>query len=78
MNALEFSTKVEHGQITLPEEYKSLNNTTVRIIILSESVIVKNNSKEQLKSIFNDLKNITSFNNIENVIDWQKSVRDEW
>ena len=43
MNALEFSTKVEHGQITLPEEYKSLNNTTVRIIILSESVIVKNN-----------------------------------
>ncbi len=78
MNALEFSTKVEHGQITLPEEYKSLDNTLVRIIILSEGVIIKNNSKEQLKSIFNDLKNITSFNNIENVIEWQKSVRDEW
>ncbi|MFZ4799846.1 MAG: hypothetical protein ACOYMA_20305 [Bacteroidia bacterium] len=78
MNALEFSTVIEHGQITLPDEYKSLENSLVRIIILSENDFSKSNSKEKLKSAFSELKKITSFNKIENVIDWQKNIRNEW
>ncbi|MFA9214587.1 MAG: hypothetical protein ACEQSR_12185 [Candidatus Methylacidiphilales bacterium] len=78
MNALEFSTVIEHGQITLPDEYKSLENTLVRIIILSEKEFLKTNPKEKLKNAFKDLKNIKSFDKIENAIDWQKKVRDEW
>lgn len=78
MNALEFSTVIEHGQITLPDECKSLENTLVRIIILSEKQFLKTNPKEKLKNAFKDLKNIKSFDKIENAIDWQKKVRDEW
>jgi hypothetical protein len=78
MNALEFSTVIEHGQITLPDEYKSLENTLVRIIILSEKEFLKTNPKEKLKNAFKDLKNIKSFHKIDNAIDWQKKVRDEW
>lgn len=78
MNALEFSTVIEHGQITLPDEYKSLENTLVRIIILSEKEFLKTNPKEKLKNAFKDLKNIKSFDKIDNAIDWQKKLRDEW
>ena len=78
MNALEFSTKIEHGQITLPDEYKTLENTVVRIIILSENGLLKTTSKEQLKNVFVDLKNVKAFTKIEDVVDWQKKLRDDW
>lgn len=78
MNAIQFSTVIEHGQITLPEEYKSLENTLVRVIILSENDLSSTKSKEKLKNAFRELKNVTSFNKIENVIDWQKNIRAEW
>ncbi len=77
MNALEFSTVIEHGQITLPDEYKSLENNLVRVIILSDNEL-KPNSKEQLKEAFISLKNVISLAKIENAIDWQKSIRDDW
>jgi hypothetical protein len=77
MNALEFSTIIEHGQITLPDEYKSLENNLVRVIILSDNEL-KPNSKEQLKEAFISLKNVISLAKIENAVDWQKSLRDDW
>ncbi len=77
MNALEFSTVIEHGQITLPDEYKSLENNLVRVIILSDNEL-KPNSKEQLKEAFISLKNVISLAKIESAIDWQKSIRDDW
>lgn len=77
MNALEFSTVIEHGQIILPDEYKSLENNLVRVIILSDNEL-KPNSKEQLKEAFISLKNVISLAKIESAFDWQKSIRDDW
>lgn len=80
MNALEFSTKIEKGLIKIPHEYKELDNSFVRIIILSDSdaLIETSSKKERLKMAFKNLQKVKSLSDIENPSDWQKALRDEW
>lgn len=78
MNALEFSTKIEKGLIKIPNEYKDLNDSFVRIIILSDSdaTIETPSKKERLKKAFQELQNVKSLSEIANPSDWQKALRD--
>lgn len=79
MNALEFSTRIEKGLIKVPSEFKNLENSFVRIIILSEeNADAAIDKKEKLSHAFKSLQKIKSLHSIENPGDWQKRLRDEW
>ncbi len=79
MNALEFSTKIEQGLIYLPKQFQEYNNTNVRIIVLVESQpLVKVSKKEKLLAVFKKMQHHKMFSSIENPVQWQKQLRDEW
>ena len=78
MNALEFSTKIEHGLIQLPKQYEAHNNIFSRIIVLIEPLLENVSKKEKLLATFKKLQQTPIFDSIENPVTWQKKLRDEW
>jgi hypothetical protein len=79
MNALEFSSKIEHGTIQIPKRYKDeYENAFARVIVLVEKpddfLIRKNN----MRLAFQKMKNVNMFEQIENPVEWQKQLRNEW
>jgi hypothetical protein len=78
MNALEFSSKIEHGTIKIPKMYEDeYENAYARIIVLVEKpddfLIRKNN----MRLAFQKMKNVNMFEQIENPVEWQKQLRNE-
>lgn len=45
MYALEFSAKIEHGAVQLPEIYHNYENAYVRVIVLTEKPAEKQSKK---------------------------------
>jgi GTP-binding protein EngB required for normal cell division len=79
MNALEFSTKIEHGLIHLPKQFQEYDNSHVRIIVLVEQpTTIILSKKEKLLATFKKMQQNRLFENIENPVNWQKQLRDEW
>ncbi len=78
MNALEFSTKIEQGLIHLPKQFEEFNNTYVRIIVLVDTPPTQLSKKEKLLATFKKMKSHSMFASIENPVQWQKQLRDEW
>ena len=88
MQALKISAHIQNGVITLPFEYRHLNLQDVEIIVLGEHLedntipidanVEKIKRKEQLIAAFEGLKNIKSFQEIEDPVKWQREQRDEW
>lgn len=79
MNALEFSSKIEHGTIQIPKRYQDeYENAFARVIVLVEKpddfLIRKNN----MRLAFQKMKNVNMFEQIENPVEWQKQLRNEW
>ncbi len=78
MNALEFSTKIEHGLIHLPKQFQEYDNSHVRIIVLIEKPAINLSKKEKLLITFKKMQQNRLFESIENPVKWQKQLRDEW
>lgn len=76
MNTITIQGKIEKGIIQLSETYKKYENATVFLIIVLENE--KQNQKQALTNIFNSMKDVKMFENIENPVEWQKKIRDEW
>ncbi|MBW8051787.1 MAG: hypothetical protein FVQ77_15915 [Cytophagales bacterium] len=81
MRTIEFETQVENGIIKIPKNItEDVNNKKVKILIKvdrDKNVQINYNMKEiekLLKKIY--AKNV--FNSIENPVNWQKKIRDEW
>ena len=79
MNALEFSTKIEHGTIQLPKRYEEeYENAFARVIVLVEKPDDFLNKKNKLRLAFQKMKDVKMFEKIENPVEWQKQLRNEW
>lgn len=79
MKALEFETKISNGIIRIPEKYKQWANALVRIILLKETdVVEKETKKENLKMLFKKIQQKNIFKKINDPIQWQKELRNEW
>jgi hypothetical protein len=79
MNALEFTTRIEEGVIHLPQKYNEYQNSYVRIILLVDDSTNKNlTKKEKLRATFRKMRNQKMFVGIENPLEWQKKLRNEW
>jgi len=80
MNALEFSTKIEHGVIKLPKQYEDYDSAYARVIILVDRPlpIEEVSTKEKLRQAFKKMEGVAMFKQIENPTNWQKQQRDDW
>jgi hypothetical protein len=76
MTALEFSAKIENGIIRLPEQYGEYENSPVKVILLFEQPVP--DKKSQLRHALLQMKNKNMFSGIDNPVEWQRKLRDEW
>ncbi len=78
MDALEFSAKIEHGAVQLPEMYHNYENAYVRVIVLIEKPTELQSKKDRLLATFKKMAQVPMFRTIENPLNWQKQLRNEW
>ncbi|MEM8527420.1 MAG: hypothetical protein AAGG68_22455 [Bacteroidota bacterium] len=76
MQAIEFSGIIKEGKIAIPQQYKSLEQQTAKVILLVETSPLS--QKERLANLFHKMKSVEMFADIKNPIQWQKELRDEW
>ncbi len=78
MNSLEFTTKIEHGIIHLPKEYEDYENVVAHVTVTLETPEDKKVKKERLFAAFKKAQAANLFAEIENPVEWQRKLRDEW
>ncbi len=78
MEALEFTTRIEEGIIRLPKELEMYSNIFARIIILTEKPLNHLSKKDRLRDVMLKMGEKNIFSKIENAVEWQKEIRNEW
>ncbi len=79
MTAFEFSARIEHGSIKLPEEYgDTYENSYARIIVLTDEKDESLTNKNKMRLALQKMQKLKMFQNIENPLNWKKRLRDEW
>jgi len=77
MRVIEFETQFKDGVLKIPKKYSAFKNAKVKVSLLSEVTVPKSNYFA-LQQILNTVSPNELFKEIENPVDWQKNVRDEW
>ena len=77
MNAVEFSGKIEKGLIKVPDEYQNIDKE-VRVIMLFDDAEKKVSKRDMFRDVIADMKKVKMFENIDNPLLWQKTIRNEW
>jgi hypothetical protein len=77
MNAVEFSGKIEKGLIKVPDEYQNIDKE-VRVIMLFDDAETKVSKREMFRDVIADMKKVKMFENIDDPLLWQKTIRNEW
>lgn len=81
MNSVEFTTKIEHGVIRLPKEFADYENSVARVVITLDAPDEEREIKEKKDKLFVAFKKAQEanlFQDIENPVEWQRKLRDEW
>ncbi len=80
MRALEFETQIHDGVIVLPQQYKrlSVNKSRIIVLLVEDNVEPLNQQKDNLRLAVQKLQEINPFKTINNPVEWQKQLRDEW
>lgn len=78
MNSLEFTAKIEHGVIHLPKEFENYENVTAHVTITVETPEDKKAKKDRLFAALKKLAEVNPFAEIEDPVEWQRKLRDEW
>lgn len=78
MNSLEFTAKIEHGVIHLPKEFEDYENEIAHLVITVETSDDKKTKKEKLFAVFEKMQEANLFRDIEDPVEWQRKLRDEW
>jgi len=77
MSSIEFNASIINGVIQLPLAYKKFQGRSVRVVLYIEPE-EETSRKKELSRIFESLKEVNAFSEIENPVNWQKQQRDEW
>jgi hypothetical protein len=78
MSLLEFTTKIEHGVIHLPKEFEDYDNTTAHVTVTLDTPEDKKAKKDRLFAAFKKMAEVNPFADIEDPVEWQRKLRDEW
>ena len=67
------------GKVSLITEVRLKENHRALVTILEElPKISPKSKKENLRAVFEKMRKVKMFNEIENPRDWQKNLRNEW
>ncbi len=76
--SIEFWGKIENGSIQLPSEYmNTYSRTNAKVIIMLASPNDINRRKQKMRELFEKANQMQLFSEIENPIQWQKTIRGE-
>lgn len=78
MSLIEFTTKIEHGVIHLPKEFEDYENAIAHVTVTIETTDEKKAKKEKLFAVLEKMQKSNMFQDIENPVEWQRKLRDEW
>lgn len=78
MNSLEFTTRIEQGAIHLPKEFEEYENAVAHVTITIETPEETKEKKDKLFAVFEKMQKANLFRDIENPVEWQRKLRDEW
>ncbi len=78
MNSLEFTAKIEHGVIHLPKEFEDYENAVAHVTVTLETPEQEKAKKDKLFAVLEKMQKANMFQDIENPVEWQKKLRDEW
>lgn len=78
MNTLEFTTRIEHGVIHLPKDHEELDNSLAHVVVTVQSTEDMLAKKERLLAAMKEMQKTDIFRNIEDPVEWQRKLRDEW
>ena len=77
MKTLEFKARVRNGTIKIPDSDQKKINEEVNVV-LSWNDSEKNYDPQKIQSILNKLKKEKIFDKIDNPVEWQRNLRNEW
>ena len=78
MSTIEFEAQVKNGIIKIPDKYKGLENSFLRIKIQPRTMKSENNKKLIIKNLLERIIRKNVFKNITSLEEWQRNLRDEW
>ncbi|MGI8669687.1 MAG: hypothetical protein ACR2J3_07540 [Aridibacter sp.] len=78
MSSVEFTTKIEHGVIHLPKEFEDYEDKIAHVTVTLETPEDKKAKKERLFAAFKKAQEVGLFSEIENPVEWQRELRNEW
>ena len=82
MKAIEFEAHISGHSIQIPPQYPVIDKAKVKVILFYEKEITPhtkgNYNKEALLHSLNKAKQKGVFRTIDNPVEWQKKIRDEW
>jgi hypothetical protein len=62
----------------LPKEYEEYQNSVARVVITLETPEDKAKKKEKLFAVLKEMRKVDMFRDIENPVEWQRNLRNEW
>jgi hypothetical protein len=81
MLAVEFETHAKNGIIEIPEKYRAMVEGELKVIILKKEKKTKMSEKgkiTQLKKLLKQIREKNIFQTIDDPVEWQRTIRDEW
>ena len=78
MNSLEFTTKIEDGVICLPKEFEDYEDAVAHVTVALETPEDLKAKKDRLFAAFKKAQEAGLFAEIEDPVQWQRILRNEW
>ncbi len=78
MKTLEFTTKIKNGIIKIPERYSNLKDIDVNVILQMEDDKRNSNQTINIISALQEIRKKKIFNKIDDPLNWQREIRNEW
>ena len=78
MSSVEFTTKIERGVIHLQKEFEDYEDKIAHVTVTVENPEDKEAKKERLFAAFKKAQEVGLFSEIDDPVEWQRKMRDEW
>jgi hypothetical protein len=79
MRAYEINAKLKDGKVKIPDGILPKESGDVKLIVMiNDEQSKKNYDPEKMKKVLDKMKKVKMFKNIEDPVEWQRKLRDEW
>ncbi len=78
MSSVEFTTKIERGVIHLPKEFEDYDDAVAHVTVTLETPEDLKAKKDRLFAAFKKAQEAGLFAEIEDPVEWQRELRNEW